>query len=294
MADKTLIFDLRDEIPQVSQTFISLEGEGINVGEPSLYIRLAGCYSAACSFCDTKFSWFENSKFKPLYYEYDMGDQENKYSIGEWFDEIYNIQTQSKFKNRTIERITITGGEPLHFIRQIKNVAKLKNNFEDTRNINPKWLGIESNGNLLSNINVVLELIKTFKYLKNNGLKPHLTISPKIDSESCYNSLISDDEIDKMYQKVYSNLKNYFSFPVYFKFVWGVNENMNEKILNHLDYLHNLGFENKNLFLMPFTPDDYKGDEKDLWEKSKYQTARKALELGIRYSPRLHIDVDLD
>ena len=294
MAEKKLSFELRNEIPQVSQTFISLEGEGINVGEPSLYIRLAGCYSAACSFCDTKFSWFENSNFKPLYHEYDMGDGLIKYSIGDWFDKIYDIQTQSQYKNRIIERITITGGEPLHFIRQIKHIADLKASLSQTKNIEPKWLGIESNGNLLKNIDIVLELIKTFKYLKSKNLKPHLTISPKIDSESCYNNQINQEEINNIYYKVYDNLVNYFSFPVYFKFVWGVNDKMNDQVINHINYLHKLNIKNKHIFLMPFTPNDYKGEDKEVWEKSKFKTARKALELGVRYSPRLHIDVDLD
>ena len=54
---KQLKFDMIETPPKISQWFISLEGEGSSIGETVLFIRLAGCYSAACEFCDTKYSW---------------------------------------------------------------------------------------------------------------------------------------------------------------------------------------------------------------------------------------------
>lgn len=37
---------------KVTEVFYSIQGEGIDVGMPAVFIRLAGC-SAGCSFCDT-------------------------------------------------------------------------------------------------------------------------------------------------------------------------------------------------------------------------------------------------
>lgn len=284
---KLLKFKLFDEMPQVSQTFISLEGEGINAGEPSLYIRLAGCYSAACSFCDTKFSWYKKKKFPFLLYRND-----ENFILGEWINDIK--KEQNKNPDRVINRLTITGGEPLHYIKNIKYLTDVIPDLTYEYNIYFNLLGIESNGNLLSDIDNILETIKTFKAFEIANVKPHLTISPKIDSETCYQNQLSQTEVNNMYKKVYYNLENYFPFDNYYKFVWGVSEKMNNLILDHLEELYKLNVQNNHIFLMPYTPFDPLGKGKEEWEKSKKETAYKALELGIRYSPRLHIDLNLD
>ncbi|BAT71612.1 radical SAM domain protein [Thermosulfidibacter takaii ABI70S6] len=41
---------------KVSEIFCSLQGEGLRVGEPAVFLRLAGC-NLRCSYCDTKYSW---------------------------------------------------------------------------------------------------------------------------------------------------------------------------------------------------------------------------------------------
>lgn len=40
---------------KVNEIFYSLQGEGARAGEPSIFIRLAGC-DMACGFCDTEFN----------------------------------------------------------------------------------------------------------------------------------------------------------------------------------------------------------------------------------------------
>jgi len=41
---------------RVSETFLSLQGEGPSAGVPAHFLRLQGC-SVGCSWCDTKYSW---------------------------------------------------------------------------------------------------------------------------------------------------------------------------------------------------------------------------------------------
>lgn len=74
---------------RVSEVFYSLQGEGILVGTPSVFVRLAGC-PLRCSWCDTKYAW--------------------SFSGG--------VETSASDLIETIRRrptrcVVITGGEPL-------------------------------------------------------------------------------------------------------------------------------------------------------------------------------------
>ena len=42
---------------QVNEIFYSIEGEGLRVGEPTTFVRLARC-NLRCPFCDTEFDRF--------------------------------------------------------------------------------------------------------------------------------------------------------------------------------------------------------------------------------------------
>lgn len=41
---------------RVSETFLSLQGEGLSAGVPAHFLRLQGC-DVGCAWCDTKYSW---------------------------------------------------------------------------------------------------------------------------------------------------------------------------------------------------------------------------------------------
>ena len=43
---------------RISEVFASVQGEGVSVGTPSVFVRLQGC-SVGCVWCDTKYSWAE-------------------------------------------------------------------------------------------------------------------------------------------------------------------------------------------------------------------------------------------
>jgi organic radical activating enzyme len=46
----------RPPILKTVEVFASIQGEGLRQGEPTLFIRFAGC-NLRCAFCDTKYAW---------------------------------------------------------------------------------------------------------------------------------------------------------------------------------------------------------------------------------------------
>ncbi len=76
---------------KISEIFPSIQGEGLRQGEPTLFIRLAGC-NLKCDFCDTKYAWVSGQEM----------------SVSRVLDKVKKIY--NTFPTRWI---CLTGGEPL-------------------------------------------------------------------------------------------------------------------------------------------------------------------------------------
>ncbi len=74
---------------RVIELFYSLQGEGMLVGTPSVFVRLAGC-PFRCRWCDTKYGW--------------------DYAAGEELDPDQIVERVSQWPCRFV---VLTGGEPL-------------------------------------------------------------------------------------------------------------------------------------------------------------------------------------
>ncbi|MEF8873313.1 MAG: radical SAM protein [Candidatus Thermoplasmatota archaeon] len=72
---------------QISEIFRSLQGEGAEIGLPTVFVRTAGC-NLRCEWCDTKYGWEDGEEM----------------SVKEIKEEIEDF---------SCERVCITGGEPL-------------------------------------------------------------------------------------------------------------------------------------------------------------------------------------
>jgi len=72
---------------KVVEIFHSLQGEGVQIGLPTVFIRLAGC-NLRCTWCDTKYA-YEGGEDMPLY------------------------EVVKRIKDMGGKRLCITGGEPL-------------------------------------------------------------------------------------------------------------------------------------------------------------------------------------
>jgi organic radical activating enzyme len=76
---------------KIAEIFASIQGEGLRQGEPTVFIRLAGC-NLRCAFCDTKKAW--------------TGGRETPIAR-------IAVRAARLRKSRPAEWIVLTGGEPL-------------------------------------------------------------------------------------------------------------------------------------------------------------------------------------
>lgn len=97
---------------RVSEIFKSIQGEGKYVGTPMLFIRLSGC-TRHCSWCDTKY--------------HTEGKEISINKIAKIID------------NSKLNYVCWTGGEPLLWLKEIKEIKKLT----------LKEFHLETNGDLI-------------------------------------------------------------------------------------------------------------------------------------------------
>lgn len=125
----------------VIEIYNSIQGEGLSIGTPSIFLRTAGC-NLNCSYCDTKFAWKKN-KAKRM--------------------SLYNIAREIKSIRKhyaNLNDLVITGGEPMLYADSIND---LLSDFFTLRN--RPAVTIETNGSL-------------FGYVDHVNL---WSISPKLD-----------------------------------------------------------------------------------------------------------------
>lgn len=100
----------------VVETFTSIQGEGRNLGQPYIFVRVGGC-PLRCRFCDSEYTW--TPKQDEIV---EVGDLAQK--IGE------------EIERTGIRWVSITGGEPLIYPRQISVIMQSV----------PGWFHIETSG----------------------------------------------------------------------------------------------------------------------------------------------------
>ncbi len=262
--------------PQLVQHFVSLEGEGGTIGRSALYIRTGEC-SLRCNFCDTAYSVEGDG-------EYDIVDMTTQ----KYVDILRN--TYSRAQRQNITNLSITGGEPLLNINYIKELI-LK-----TTEAFPKITQIifETNGTMLSQQENCFKLIEQVGTL-HPTISFMLSISPKLSGKISYSSIMTDKEVLDIYKKVMVNYQNILDahFDIQLKFVH--SEELSKWNETLIDYVLDMNTIVKNqILIMPFTPQDPLGKDRDSWEKSKDSAAQYAMQNFFRYSPRVHVDRKLD
>jgi len=129
---------------KISEIFFSIEGEGIEIGKPEIFIRLAGC-NLRCKWCDTEYA-LENGK---------------EMSINGIIQEVSRYPCKN---------VSVTGGEPLLQKEELfKLVKKLKNM--------DYWIQINTNGTIFDeDIFKQVDLISMDCKCPSSGMKSDLEV----------------------------------------------------------------------------------------------------------------------
>lgn len=110
---------------KVCEIFKSIQGEGPEIGTPTLFIRLSGC-NAFCDFCDSKYSWKTGKKYTTK-------------------------QLVKVIESYEINHITWTGGEPTLQIEEIRKVIA--------------WLGRNYKHSIETNGSLIHDMLNEFNYV---------------------------------------------------------------------------------------------------------------------------------
>ena len=126
------------------EIFHSIQGEGVNIGKPAVFLRLALC-NLACTWCDTKYTW-----------------DWQQYEREEQILEIQAEEAQRQILRYNCTYLVVTGGEPMLQQKQLIPLLKYLKNKEFQ-------IEIETNGTIVPDQELV-------------SLVDHWSVSPKLQN----------------------------------------------------------------------------------------------------------------
>jgi len=233
------------------EIFHSIQGEGKNLGKPSVFIRLSLC-NLYCKWCDTDYTWnwegtnyVHNNSVRPGYQKFNKDEMMALLTDEEIIDTVSNFHC---------DNIVITGGEPL--IQQksiIPMLAMLQARNPDCH------IEYETNG--------------TFVPLPElDALSHQYNVSIKLSNSGVtYEDRISPEAISYFAASPKSN----------FKFVVDTETDLQEvqAIINHYQ------ISNKVVYLMP------QGSSVDSLRQKQSWIVEVCKQYNYNYSDRLHIHI---
>lgn len=165
----------------LNEIFYSIQGEGLNIGVPAVFVRFGNC-NLRCKWCDTKYAWSGNEDV----------------DISKVCREI------KKYKN--CRHIVITGGEPM---LQQDAILAIRRAFPDY------YIEVETNGSMPVRCLREVDLFNVSYKTKNSGNAPYQL---KIINKKCvYKFVVASkkdfSEIEKIIKKYKLPTSKVFLMP---------------------------------------------------------------------------------
>lgn len=153
---------------RVNEIFKSLQGEGPEIGQPTIFLRLTGC-NLKCKFCDTAYARCEGKIMK----------------VNEVKDKIESLKCN---------HVTITGGEPLLQENQIyKLLTQLKADVK---------VSLETNGTVHTSLPVDIIVISPKKQKIDSKI-----LKKYSQNSDAYFKFVYEDKNNKWWESIIFSLK---------------------------------------------------------------------------------------
>jgi len=279
-----------------SEIFYSMQGEGYHIGVPSVFLRTFACNFECKGFgqtkpylpeedmphnkfdittinninelpvfnvgCDSSASWAK--KYAHLAPMDTMADLAKKIAALTPMQDEWTVRETGHFIH-----LVVTGGEPLLKGNQKKFIELLEQpEFRYLRDIT-----FETNGT-----QQLTDEFRTWLY-RQQGLRVTWSISPKLSiSGEKYGAAINPRAVLSIQQSMKQN------DIIYFKFVVRERDNIKE-IIHALGDYEDVGIHTNIVYIMP------EGATQEGLSLTETSVAELALECGLRYSPRLHVNI---
>lgn len=104
-----------NDVAFLEEIFLSLQGEGILIGEWQVFIRFRGC-SFKCDSCDTKYAWDSSRDEVKIYRGSETLPLSNPVTTGHLNKILCDLENVTNL----CERVVLTGGEPLEQVSFLK------------------------------------------------------------------------------------------------------------------------------------------------------------------------------
>jgi 7-carboxy-7-deazaguanine synthase len=172
---------------RINEIFKSIDGEGIRTGQPTIFIRFAGC-NLRCDYCDTDYA-LKASQYDDRYTD-----------IANVMCDVLQYCIPDNINN-----ITITGGEPLLQKESIISILDTLSSFNHFM----FSVNIETNGSI--NPNEFIELYNKSEFCKNPENSLFFTFDLKTSSagEDAKNACCDDSNLPKFWNhKIVNNSKS--------------------------------------------------------------------------------------
>ncbi|MFT3992158.1 MAG: 7-carboxy-7-deazaguanine synthase QueE [Luteolibacter sp.] len=233
------------------EIFHTIQGEGVNVGAPAVFIRASRC-NLHCSWCDTDHTW--NFEGTPWQHEKDALPGYAKHRREDVTFEMEPREAARRILGYGCDRTVITGGEPLLQEPEFLELIRI------LRNRNPQHaFEVETNGTRVPSAEFA-EAVDQFN------------VSPKLS-----NSLMAENlRIKPEALRFFASTKK-----AWFKFVVATPEDLEE--IEALCAEH--GISKSQVLLMP------EGRTPDEIEKTSPWLADLCRDRNYRFADRLHIRI---
>ena len=234
------------------EIFYTLQGEGISIGLPTIFIRTSTC-NLHCVWCDTFYTWnFEGTKFQKEHKDMPKVKKED-FMMDMTVDEVMKAIF---IANPNCTNLVFTGGEPM--IQQ-KAWIELMKTLRQWNFTPPTWhFQVETNATMP----IAPEFLE---------LIDQINCSPKLESSG-----------NEIYLRKTKAFQQYVDTPkATFKYVIVEPNDLQEV----LELVKEFNIPNERVILMPEGRNPQELKERSVW------LAEIAKENMFRFTPRMHVDL---